>query len=205
MNMGRDDINRVLRFWFGDLKENEAASEAHRKMWWIKDHENDKRIKDNFGNDLKLAIDGELDDWKTCCDGLLALIILLDQFSRNIYRDTYKAFSQDKMSLQICTEGIGKGFDNELHPVKRIFFYMPLMHSECIDMQEKSLKCYSGLANEFTEPGSVAKTVSNSYAYALRHYEIIKRFGRYPHRNEILGRESTQEEIEFLRESGSSF
>lgn len=205
MRMERDEINRVLRFWFGDLKENEAPSEAHRKMWWIKDPENDNRIKDIFGNDLRLAIVGELDDWKKSSEGSLALIILLDQFSRNIYRDTNKAFSQDEMSLQICTEGIDNGFDKELHPVKRIFFYMPLMHSESMDMQEKSLECFSGLAQEFTEPESIASTVSNSYQYALRHYEIIKRFGRYPHRNEILGRESTTEEIEFLSEPGSSF
>jgi len=203
--MERDEINRVLSFWFGDLKENEAPSEAHRKMWWIKDTENDNRIKDNFGNDLRLAIDGELDDWKKSPEGSLALIILLDQFSRNIYRDTNKAFSQDEMSLQICTEGIDNGFDKELHPVKRILFNMPLMHSESMDMQEKSLECFSGLAQEFTEPESIASTVSNSYQYALRHYEIIKRFGRYPHRNEILGRESTTEEIEFLGEPGSSF
>ena len=203
--MERDEINRVLRFWFGDLKENEAPSGVHRKMWWIKDSENDKRIKDNFGNDLRLAIDGELDDWKICSDGLLALIILLDQFSRNIYRGTYKAFSQDEMSLQICTEGIGKGFDKELHPVKRIFFYMPLMHSEDIAMQEKSIECFSKLTEELKKPESVANIVSDSYEYALKHYEIIKRFGRYPHRNEILGRESTKEEIEFLNEPGSSF
>jgi len=205
MSLNRKRINQILRFWFGNLKEDEIPSDDQRKSWWVKDPEYDERIKDNFGNDLKMAINGELDDWRTGPEGSLALIILLDQFSRNIYRDTSKAFSQDEKAIQICLGGIEKDFDKKLHPVQRIFFYIPLMHSEDIEMQEKSLKYFSGLAEEYKEPESIADVVSNSYEFAVKHYDIIKRFGRYPHRNEILGRESTPEEIEFLKEPGSSF
>ena len=205
MSSDRIRINQVLHFWFGDLKKNEVPGDDKQKSWWMKDTEYDKRIKDNFGNDLKMAINGELDYWKTSPEGSLALIILLDQFSRNIYRDTSKAFSQDNKSIQICLEGIEKGFDKKLHPVQRIFYYIPLMHSEDIDMQEKSLKYFSGLSEQYKEQKSIADVVSNSYEFAVKHYDIIKRFGRYPHRNEILGRESTPDEIEFLKQPGTSF
>jgi len=205
MGNDREKIKKIVHFWFGDLKKNEVPGDDKQKSWWMKDAEFDKRIKDNFGNDLKKAINGDLDDWKTSPEGSLALIILLDQFSRNIHRDTIKAFSQDDKSIEICLEGIEKGFDKKLHPVQRIFFYIPLMHSEDIDMQEKSLKYFSGLVKEYKESESVADVVSNSYKFAVKHYDIIKRFGRYPHRNEILGRESTPEEIEFLNQPGSSF
>ena len=135
----------------------------------------------------------------------MALILLFDQFARNIYRDTEEAFSQDKNAIEICINGIKKGFDEELHTVQRIFYYMPLMHSEDISMQEKSIECFSNLAKEFATSESIAKMVSGSFEYAMKHYEIVKRFGRYPHRNAILGRESTPEEIEFISEPGSSF
>jgi len=205
MSFDTKQIDRILGFWFGNLKEDELPSEEYRKRWWIKDHENDKRIKDDFGYDLDLAIRGELDDWKTTPEGALALILLFDQFTRNIYRNTEEAFSQDKNAIEICINGIKKGFSGELHPVQRIFYYMPLMHSEDMSMQEKSIECFSNLAKEFATSESIAKMVSGSFEYAMKHYEIVKRFGRYPHRNAILGRESTPEEIEFLSEPGPSF
>ena len=135
----------------------------------------------------------------------MALIILLDQFSRNIYRDSLNAFSQDRQAVLICSEGIEKGFDNKLHPVQRTFFYMPLMHSEDINIQEKALKYFQKLKETYLAPPELANMVSGNYEYALKHYEIIKRFGRYPHRNKILVRKSTMQEIEFLKGPGSSF
>lgn len=198
-------IRRILDFWFGDLNEKGLPSDAHRRIWWIKDPENDEMIKVNFGNDLNMAIKGELENWSSNHRGSLALILLLDQFSRNIYRDTAKAFSQDQIAVKLCLEGIDKSFDNKLHPVQRIFYYMPLMHSEDICNQEKSIKSFSNLAKQSTATEAIANMVFSSFEYALKHYEIVKRFGRYPHRNKILGRESTQEEIEFLSGSGSSF
>lgn len=199
------EINRILDFWFGDLKENEIPSDEYRKKWWIKDSENDMQIKNQFGNSLELAKRGALDGWEKNPNGSLALIILLDQFSRNIFRNNKKAFSQDEKALQISLTGIEKGYDREFHPVKRVFYYMPFIHSELMEIQEISIECFSNLANEFTKPESIARTVTDSLEYALKHYEIVKRFGRYPHRNAIMERESTFEEIEFLNEPESSF
>lgn len=199
------EIKEILDFWFGNLKENEIPSEEYRKKWWVKDYENDKRIKDSFGGYLDLAIKGELYGWKNTPQGTLALILLFDQFTRNIFRDTAEAFSQDQNALEICINGINKGFDLKLHPVQRIFYYMPLMHSEDMSIQEKSIQSFSDLANQVINPEPIAKMVSGSFEFAMKHYEIVKRFGRYPHRNAILGRKSTLEEIEFLSEPGSSF
>jgi uncharacterized protein (DUF924 family) len=198
-------IDKILNFWFGNLKDNEIPSEECRRIWWIKDDENDKKIKDYFENDLALAIKGESEAWELTPRGTLALILLLDQFSRNIYRDTRRAFSQDQKAIEISISGIEKGFDTKLHPAQRIFFYMPLIHSEDIGMQEKSIECYLNLKELVLTPPPLANMVSGSCDFAKRHYAIIKRFGRYPHRNRILGRESTPEEVKFLSEPGSSF
>lgn len=198
-------IDRILNFWFGNLKDNEIPPQECRRIWWIKDDENDKRIKDYFENELALAMKGDLENWELTPSGTLALILLLDQFSRNIYRDTRRAFSQDQKAIEICISGIEKGFDTNLHAAKRIFFYMPFMHSEDMGMQEKSIESYSNLKELFTTPPPLAKMVSENLNYAYSHYAIVKKFGRYPHRNRILGRESTPEEVKFLTEPGSSF
>jgi uncharacterized protein (DUF924 family) len=130
---------------------------------------------------------------------------LLDQFSRNIYRGTAKAFSQDSLALDVCLRGIEKGFDKRLHPVERLFFYMPLEHSEDLEMQKKSVEYFSVLEKTFTSTPSLVSIISEFKNYAEKHYVIIERFGRFPHRNEVLGRESTPQEIEFLKQPGSSF
>jgi len=116
-----------------------------------------------------------------------------------------RAFSEDSKAIEICISGIEKGFDTKLHPVKRIFFYIPLMHSEDMGMQEKSIERFSNLKELFTSPPPLAKMISDSYIYAQKHYAIVKKFGRYPHRNRILGRESTPEEARFLTEPRSKF
>lgn len=205
MSSDTKEIGKILDFWFGNLEENETPSEVYRKRWWMKDSEIDREIKSKFSDSLELAKTGGLDNWKMDTDGTLALILLFDQFSRNIFRDTSEAFSQDQKAIEICLNGINQQFDKELHPVQRAFYYMPLMHSEDMDMQEKSIECFSNLRNLYTAPQSIAITVSGIFEYAMRHYEIINRFGRYPHRNTILRRESTPEEVKFLTEPGSSF
>lgn len=174
-------------------------------MWWAKDRKTDEYIRRNFESDLTDAGEGRLREWEETPRGTLALIILLDQFSRNIYRDTPRAFSQDTQALEAAVNGVEKGFDMGLHPVMRVFFYMPFMHSEDLEMQKRSTALFGSLEREFTSPPELARVLSTNRDYAERHYAIIKRFGRYPHRNKILGRESTPEEIEFLKEPGSSF
>lgn len=196
---------RILDFWFGELREEEVPPPELSRMWWARDQKTDDYIRNNFESDLINAREGKLREWEKTPCGELALIILLDQFSRNIYRDTPGAFSQDAQALETAAKGIEKGFDKELRPVMRVFFYMPFMHSEDLEMQERSIALFGGLERDFTSPPELATMLSSNRDYAERHYAIVKRFGRYPHRNKILGRESSPEEIEFLKQPGSSF
>jgi uncharacterized protein (DUF924 family) len=195
----------ILNYWFGELKEGEIPSSEYCAMWFSKRIDVDEFIKTNFEGDLKLAMEGRLKTWEDSPQGTLALIILLDQFSRNMYRGTEMAFAQDSLALEICLRGIEKGFEKKLNPVERLFFYMPLEHSEDLEMQKKSVEYFSMLEKLYTSPPSLASMISEFRYYAERHYVIIERFGRFPHRNEILGRESTPEEVEFLKQPGSSF
>lgn len=196
---------RILNYWFGTLHENKAPSSDYYQMWFVKRDDIDLYIKSNFEEDLNRAAEGKLKSWEDAPRGILALIILLDQFSRNIYRGTAKAFAQDNLVLQLCLQGIEKGADKNLHPVERLFFYMPLEHSEDLEMQKKSVEYFSLLEKLFASPTSLASMISTFRDYADKHFVIIERFGRFPHRNDILGRESTPVEIEFLKEPGSSF
>jgi len=197
--------DKILGFWFGDLKDGKVPGSEYGKRWWLKDAATDKVIKDTFGGHLEAIKDLRPEDLKLTPRGSLALIVLLDQFSRNIYRDTPYAFTQDVLALAIALRGMEMGIDRELHPFERIFYYMPLMHSEALELQNLSLKCFINLENEFPESPELNEKLRGSKEYAEKHARIIERFGRYPHRNEILERESTREEKEFLEESGSSF
>lgn len=204
-NMDEIRQNAVLEYWFGDLKKGEIPPDGVIARWWGKDQKTDDYIRENFGRDLEEAARGGLNRWEETPRGTLALIIVLDQFSRNIYRDDPRAFAQDGRALETAVTGIAKGFDRGLHPAMKVFFYMPFMHSEDLAMQERSLELFRGLENEFSSVPGISEMLSGNRDFAERHYEIVKRFGRYPHRNRILGRESTPEEIEFLKQPGSSF
>ncbi|MGH7851772.1 MAG: DUF924 family protein [Thermodesulfobacteriota bacterium] len=207
MASGNDEEKqaRILDFWFGKPEKGGVPPLELSRMWWAKDQKTDDYIRNNFESGLVNAKEGELREWEKTPRGMLALIILLDQFSRNIYRDTPGAFSQDARALVIAAKGIEKGFDKGLPPVMRVFFYMPFMHSEDLEMQERSIALFGALEKDFPSPPELAEMLSNNRDYAERHYAIIERFGRYPHRNRILGRESSPEEIEFLKQPGSSF
>lgn len=198
-------VEEILEFWFGRLEKDDVPSQEKQKMWWKKDKSVDNFIKKEFEGCIIKAVSGDVDDWLKTPKGMLAFIIVLDQFSRNIYRDIPKAFSQDKLALRVCLEGIKKGFDKGLHPVARMFFYMPFMHSEDLEDQKKSLERLTILEEEFSKNLEIRDLLVNSKKYAQMHFDIIERFRRYPHRNRILGRVSTPEEIEFLKQPGSSF
>ena len=198
-------ISEVLRFWFGDLRENELPPEEKQKTWWMKSEEFDRLVEEMFGDLVALAESGDLSSWLETPLGTLAFIIVTDQFPRNIHRDKPGAFSRDSLALRACRDGMEKGFDRGLHPVHRVFFYLPLMHSEDPETQRLSVKTYSGLEKEYESEPRVRENLACSADFAGRHFDIIKRFGRYPHRNAALGRESTPGEIEFLKEPGSSF
>lgn len=189
------DYPEVLDFWFG-----EAGSPEHgkpRQVWFSKSDAFDDAIRARF-LDLHLrAADGQLSQWAARSDSLLALIVVLDQFPRNLYRGTSKAFTTDDQALAAAQLALDRGFDRVLLPVQRWFVYLPFEHAEDLTLQRKCLQLFESLRSDPDSAGSVD--------FARRHFEIIARFGRFPHRNAILGRASTPEEIEFLRQPGSGF
>ena len=202
---GFEEISGVLRFWFGDLHEGELPDKEKQMAWWMKSEEFDDLVRQRFEKYVLLAEKGDLSHWLKTPLGTVAFIIVVDQFPRNIYRDTSGAFLRDALALRACLEGIEKEFDQGLHPMHRAFFYLPLMHSEDPEIQRLSIEKYSALENEYAPHPEIRETLACSTDFAGRHSDIIKRFGRYPHRNSVLGRESTPEETEFLKEPGSSF
>lgn len=174
----------VLNFWFEELTP---------KMWWQQESALDNRIRKRFAALHQQARQGELYAWRSIARGALAEIIVLDQFSRNIYRDTPQAFENDAVALVLAQEAVAKGVDRQLAKVERSFLYMPYMHSESALIHEEALKLFT----ELGEPGNLD--------FERKHKAIIDRFGRYPHRNRILGRPSTPEELAFLRQPNSGF
>ncbi|OUR99510.1 hypothetical protein A9Q84_00385 [Halobacteriovorax marinus] len=174
----------ILHFWFRELTP---------KQWFAQDSELDQQIIKRFTTALELASKDSLIKWRISAKSRLAEVILLDQFSRNIYRDTPKAFAQDELALRCAQEVIELGLDKELTNIERSFLYMPFMHSESLQVHQVAVKLFS-------LPG-----LEDNYNFELKHKDIIDRFGRYPHRNQVLGRNSTEEEIEFLKGPGSSF
>jgi uncharacterized protein (DUF924 family) len=175
---------QVLQFWFNELTA---------KDWFRKDDSLDKTISTRFATVLEAAAACELYDWRQTPDGRLAEIIVLDQFSRNIYRDSPRAFAQDALALALAQEAVAIGADMALPVDQRAFLYMPYMHSESRLIHEKALTLFEQAGLE------------NNLDFEKRHLAIIERFGRYPHRNAILGRQSTAEEVVFLEQPGSSF
>jgi uncharacterized protein (DUF924 family) len=174
----------VLQFWF-----EEAAPEQH----FGRDGAFDAAIRTRFADTHRAAVHGELAAWRASPDGRLAEIIVLDQFSRNLYRDDARAFAADSMALALAQEAIRAGADKDMPAVRRAFLYMPFMHSE-------SPVVHVAAERLFHQPG-----LEDNYEFELKHQAIIRRFGRYPHRNHALGRTSTPEEIAFLAQPDSSF
>ncbi len=178
------DYRPVLSFWFEEIDS---------ALWWKKDTGFDQLICERFGSIHRQAIQCELYPWRSQALGRLAEIIVLDQFSRNIFRASPESFAYDGIALVLAQEAIAVGANQKLEPKQRAFLYMPFMHSESAAIHELAVKY-------FGESG-----MKNNLEFELKHKAIIDRFARYPHRNELLGRESTPEELEFLKESGSSF
>tara|TARA_R110001599_G_scaffold26935_24_gene95138 strand:- start:3654 stop:4190 length:537 start_codon:yes stop_codon:yes gene_type:complete len=174
----------VLDFWFNEIEP---------KKWFQKDLDFDKSIQVRFGALHQQAIQGELFSWRDTAQGALAEIIVLDQFSRNLYRDQAESFAADPMALALAQTAIDKGFDKALSSSERSFLYMPFMHSESALIHEIAVVLFTTLET------------SNTLEFELKHKKIVDRFGRYPHRNTILGRTSSAEELVFLQEPNSSF
>lgn len=194
-------ITKILDFWFGRL-EGGFTKKNRGSLWYLGGEETDTRIREEFGFLVEKAAHKKLDEWKTTPEGRLALIILLDQFTRNMYRKTKQAFQHDSYAQELCREGIEKGQDKKLPFIQRLFFYHPLEHSENLEDQELGVKMMAKVREEV--PEAFKKRVQKFVDYAKQHRDIIKRFGRFPHRNKVMERISTKEERDYLKE-GSRF
>ncbi|MGH8727176.1 MAG: DUF924 family protein [Burkholderiales bacterium] len=198
-----DSFEEILDFWFGDFSVPDYPPRERSQLWFGKSESDDRLIRERFSATLERAARGEYDGWKSDPRGRLALILVFDQFPRNIYRDTPRAFAFDPKAQALATEGIEQGSDTALNPFDRVFFYLPLEHAEDPQLQRKSVERYRRLIEE--APPELLAKLSGYLDYAVRHAQVIERFGRFPHRNRILGRVSTPQETEYLKEPGSSF
>lgn len=190
------EARRVLDFWFGP--PGSPAHGTNRPEWFRKDAVFDASIHEAFGGLIEQGLRGELAAWSVAPHSALAEIIVLDQFTRNVFRGTPRAFAGDSRALAAARALVGAQQDEALAPVERSFVYLPFEHAEGMAMQEESVRLYTRLA-------AIAPQTEEALDYARRHLVIIERFGRFPHRNQILGRHSTAEELEFLQQPGSGF
>ncbi|MCT7948402.1 DUF924 domain-containing protein [Ancylothrix sp. C2] len=188
-------VDEILEFWFG--KSSDSNYGKRREIWFTKDPLFDEELRNRFYTDYQLATTGSLDTWQDSPRSCLALILLLDQIPRNIFRGQIEAFGTDFKAVVAAQNAIEKGFDKEMLPVERWFIYLPFEHSENMEHQRRCIELFEALKDD----------PESGYAidYAIQHFKIMERFGRFPHRNAILGRESTPEEIEFLQQENSSF
>lgn len=192
-------FDAVLTFWFGNAHGEEPSPET-QKQWWTKSNEFDERVRETFG-DLHTALTaGESNDWLDTARGCLARVIVFDQFSRNMFRNTPGAFGSDALAVATTDRMLEHGMLTELGLHEQLFALMPLMHAESRERQAQSVRQFEALAARAPDESFV-----RNVDYAYRHKRIIDRFGRYPHRNAIVGRASTEEELAFLQEPGSSF
>ncbi len=196
-------IERILSFWFKEQELSAPQIDRRMDIWFGGDSVLDHEIEKEFSDDIERASEGKLDHWTDEPHGRLAVILLLDQFRRNIFRGTVKAFSHDKVALKLCVEGAMEKKDKGLTPIERVFFYMPLQHAESRKVQAKSVELYERLAE------SVSPTLQETFLtvaqFAELHKDIIDQFGRFPHRNSLLGRENTPEEDEYLAGDSPDF
>jgi uncharacterized protein (DUF924 family) len=186
-------VNRILNFWFGD----DWSDLRPRPAWFTKDEKFDHAVREWFLGTYNQAIAGALTGWTEQAESCLALVLVLDQFPRNMFRDTAQAFSTDPQALMAAQTAIAMGFDQDLPPVMRLFFYLPFEHSETIAHQVEAVR--------LLKPFSQDENLNSYYQFALKHQAIINQFGRFPHRNTILGRPNTDEETAFLQQPGSRF
>ena len=200
---GNTTPESILAFWFGDNEDDSACAAEQAKLWWSKNADTDAAMGVRFGAQIDAASEAQLDDWGEYPVSALARIILVDQFRRNVYRGSPEAFSIDAQAQRWCLEGLARGQDQELRPIQRVFFYLPLEHSEDMALQDHCVALFEKLLNDV--PEAHRETFEGFLDYAKGHRDVINRFRRFPHRNEILGRESTPEELAFLEQPGSSF
>lgn len=196
-------IDAILSFWFKEQALSAPQIDRRMEIWFSEDPIFDHEIEKEFADEVAKASKGELDHWAHNPLGRLALIILIDQFRRNIHRGTANAFSQDRLALKLCVQGAMEKKDQGLTPIQKVFFYMPLQHAESRKVQAKSVELYDRLA-ESVSP-TLRETFMTVAQFAELHKDIIDQFGRFPHRNKLLNRENTREENEYLAGDSPDF
>ena len=174
----------ILKFWFEEIEESQ---------WWVKDDLFDQLIIERFSSVYERAVRCELFDWRKNAEGRLAEIIVLDQFSRNMFRGSRQSFANDPLALALSQEAVSLKADTDLSPIEKSFLYMPFMHSESLDIHQIAKTLFKRSGNQ------------SSYDFEIKHNDMIEKFGRYPHRNAILGRKSTEEEKKYLEHPGAGF
>jgi uncharacterized protein (DUF924 family) len=203
-----DEAREVREFWFGPLPLSARALAERMKVWFPDDapqeltRQRDSAIRERFEPLMQQAVRGELDAWADSPRRRLSLIILLDQFPRNVYRGTARAFASDEQALALALSGIQSGAEGALDVVERIFFYMPLQHAESLEVQDESVAAYRRLLNEAPDP--LRDELAGVLRYAEQHRQLIERFGRFPQRNDALGRPTTREERDYLVQGAAS-
>jgi uncharacterized protein (DUF924 family) len=198
-----EDVESILHYWFGGATDDAEIVREKSALWWKQDSKVDAEIRRRFEMMLNAEIKNEFASWSSSPRGQLARVLLCDQFPRNMYRDSPRAFDYDERARKLAREALDAGQDKKLRPVERVFLYLPFEHSETVDDQTLSLRLYTELVEDV--PETDRPTYQKFLEYARKHKEIIDRFGRFPHRNAILGRQSTAAEAEFLKGPGSSF
>lgn len=198
-----DTANDILDYWFGDALSGAEALAAQARRWFGADPAHDAELRARFGDLVELAGHGGLDHWRQAPESALALVLLLDQLPRNLYRGSGHAFSFDSRALSVTRHALDQGFDTAVHPVQAVFFYLPLEHAEDFALQDESVACFEALLAE--TPAFAEPFLRGTLHYAYEHRELIHRFGRFPHRNALLGRLSSPDELDYLNGGSTSF
>ena len=197
-----DTVFRILHFWFADIGNGFDVG-VQNGLWFKGSAETDAIIAERFAAQVERALAGELHSWREQPESALALVLLLDQFPRNIFRGQARAFAGDELAGSVVSEALQQGFDQHLTFLQRTFLYMPLMHSECLSDQLRCVALFENLLSEVPADGK--SVIGGNLKFARLHLELIERFGRFPHRNAVLGRESTAEEEAYLNGGGARF
>ncbi|ASC72855.1 uncharacterized protein XM38_038150 [Halomicronema hongdechloris C2206] len=193
-----DRVEAILRVWFGDPTDPGSDYGQQRSIWFKKNPEFDQTVRERFWDDYQQAAAGQLQPWRQQPRSCLALILLLDQLPRNMFRGHPQSFATDDQAREAAEYALDQGFDQQLLPVERLFVYVPFEHSENLAHQQRAVALFAALSEAEPE-------LSSTLDYAIRHRDIIQRFGRFPHRNGILNRATTTEEAAFLQQPGSGF
>jgi len=193
----------LLDWWFGQSESPDEVAADKGKLWFGKKDSQDLEAQTRFGVFVDQALAGELTEWTQRPEGWLAMVLLLDQLPRMIFRDSPKAFSGDLRAQKLVAQGIAADFDRQLKPIQRVFIYLVFEHCEILAVQNEAVSRFIDLVAE--QPEAERTVFADNLDYAERHRKVIARFGRFPHRNAVLGRESTAEELAFLSQPGSRF